>query len=148
MKKRTYTIDIQAPATEVSAKMLGEDTFKQWTSVFNPTSYFQGGWNKGDKICFIGLSESGKREGMVARIEEHIPNTFVSIHHYGLLDGDQEILEGPQVDDWANAHENYTFKEKDGITTVIVDVDVNDAYLDYFNDTWPKALKRLKEICE
>lgn len=34
------------------------------------------------------------------------------------------------------------------MTEVTVDVDVNERYEKMFSDAWPKALQRLKEICE
>lgn len=148
MKRLQYKIDIQSPASKVAEIMLGKDTFRLWTAAFNPTSDFEGGWNKGDKIYFTGISKEGKKEGMVAEIAEHIPGRFVSIRHYGILDGDREITEGEQVEKWAGGQENYTFEEKEGITTVTVDVDVTDEHIDYFNDTYPKALDKLKALCE
>lgn len=148
MKKQSYNVDIHAPVSKVFHTMLAPDSYKQWTSEFNPTSSYEGGWNKGDKIYFVGVSKEGKREGMVAEIAEHIPDEFISIRHLGILDGDKEITEGPQVEGWAGALENYSFSEKGGITTVKVDVDVNGEYMDYFNETWPKALNKLKEISE
>lgn len=148
MEKLTYSIAINAPVEKVFTTMLAPDTYKQWTYEFNPTSHYEGGWNKGDKILFIGIDDEGKKGGMVASIEENIPNKYVSIRHYGLLDGDNEITEGPAVEGWANALENYSFSETDGITTVTADVDVNENYVDYFNETWPKALDKLKNICE
>ncbi|MBX3239994.1 MAG: SRPBCC domain-containing protein [Chitinophagaceae bacterium] len=148
MKMLSYTINISAPAAKVSAVMLGEETYRQWTAEFNPSSYYEGGWNKGDKILFIGVDENGKKGGMVAEIAEHIPNRLVSIRHYGILDGENEITEGPAVEGWAGALENYTFSEEGGITTIIVDVDTQDKYVEYFNEAWPKALNRLKEIAE
>ncbi|TJZ51787.1 SRPBCC domain-containing protein [Sphingobacterium olei] len=148
MKTLLYNIDIQAPVSKVFDTMLNRDTYKQWTSEFNPTSDFKGGWNKGDKIYFTSTNETGKCEGMIAQIAEHIPNEYISIRHYGILDNDIEITEGPAVAGWAGALENYTFKENGGITTVDIAVDTNDEYVAYFDKTWPKALKRLKEICE
>ncbi len=148
MKKLTYSIAINAPVEKVFTTMLSPETYKQWTYEFNPTSYYEGGWNKGDKILFIGIDDQGKKGGMVACIEENIPNRFVSIRHYGLLDGDNEITEGPAVEGWANAMENYSFSEADGITTVTADVDVNADYIAYFDEKWPKALDKLKNICE
>ena len=148
MKNQTYQIDIQASASVVFHKMLDKETYKLWTSEFNPTSDYEGGWNKGDKIYFIGQNKDGKREGMVAKILENIPNEFVSIYHYGILDGDIEITEGPAVESWAGGTENYHFKEHNGITNVTVKVDTTEEYLSYFDETWPKALSRLKEICE
>ncbi|MBD1425789.1 SRPBCC family protein [Sphingobacterium arenae] len=148
MKKLEYKINIEAPKEVVYEKMLGRATYKQWTSLFNPTSDFEGGWNKGDKIRFIGISEEGKKEGMLAQIAENIPNEYVSIRHYGLVDGNSEITEGPAVEAWAPSFENYTFLEDQGITTVVVEVDTNEEYFEYFNEAWPKALNKLKEISE
>lgn len=148
MKKLNYQIDIQAPKEKVYKKMIGSETYSLWTSEFNPTSQFEGSWNKGDKIRFLGTSEEGKKEGMLAEIAENIPNEFISIHHYGLLDGENEITEGPLVESWTPAYENYTFSENNGTTTVRVDVDTNEEYADYFDESWPRALNKLKEISE
>jgi hypothetical protein len=44
--------------------------------------------------------------------------------------------------------ENYSFEENNGVTTVTVDVDSMEDYIDFFNKTFPKALDKLKEIAE
>lgn len=147
MKKSNYKIDIKATASKVYETMIGKETYKQWTAQFNPTSDFEGGWNKGDKIYFTGEHE-GKKGGMIAEIAENIPNKFISIRHLGMLDGDDEIISGPQVDEWSGALENYSFEENNGTTTILVEVDTNEEYLDFFDMTWPKALQKLKEISE
>ena len=148
MQKVHYTIAIHASAEKVFRTMLDQPTYQQWTAAFNPTSTFEGSWNKGGKIYFIGTDADGKKGGMIARIAENIPNAFISIQHYGMLDGDTEITEGPLVESWVGAFENYTFSETDGVTTVSVAVDTHDDYVDYFNEKWPLALGILKEICE
>lgn len=148
MQKLIYKISIEAPAEKVVEIMLGKETFKLWTVEFEPTSDFEGGWNKGDKIYFTAIGRDGKKGGMVSRIAEHVPNKFVSIEHYGILDNGIEITEGEQVEKWAGGHENYTYDELNGITTVTVDIDVTDEHLSYFNQTYPKALEKLKELCE
>lgn len=148
MEKLTYHIDINAPAVRVVEKMIGKETYRLWTAEFEPTSDFEGGWNKGDKIYFTAVDKAGKKGGMIAEIAEHIPNKFISIHHYGVLDGDVEITEGPVVEGWGDALENYSFGEKDGITTVSVEQSVKSEYVDHFNEVWPKALRKLKEIAE
>lgn len=148
MKKLNYQIDIRAPKQKVYEKMIDRKTYKQWTAEFNPTSDFEGSWDKGSKIRFIGISDEGKKGGMLAEIAENIPSEFISIHHYGMLDGDNEITSGPAVEAWAPAYENYTFTEANGITTVTIEVDTNEEYIDYFDQTWPKALNKLKEVSE
>ncbi|MBC8883709.1 SRPBCC domain-containing protein [Flavobacterium piscinae] len=148
MKKLTYSIAINAKAEKVFSTMIAKATYQQWTAAFNPTSTFEGGWNKGEKIHFIGTDENGKKGGMVSRIAENIPNQFISIHHLGILDGDKEILDGPEVEGWGDALENYSFSENNGVTTVTVEMDTKEDYADYFDGTWPKALAILKELCE
>lgn len=148
MKTLHYNIDINAPAAKVAATMLDKDTYKQWTEAFNPTSDFEGSWSKGESIKFTGISKEGKKEGMVAEVMEHIPNEFVSLRHYGVLDGEEIITEGPATEGWAGALENYTFEERNGRTTVTVAVDCNEQHLDYFDKTWPLALDKLKALAE
>ncbi len=131
--------------------MLGitsKSTYEDWVAVFNPTSTYEGSWDKGGKILFVGVDENGEKGGMVSRIVENVPNSFVSIQHYGLLKADEEITEGPEAEKWANGFENYTFEENNGTTTVTVDLDTAEEFIDYMNQTYPKALDKLKEMCE
>lgn len=151
MKKVQFKTDIHAPAALVYNAMLGLSdiqTYEQWTAEFNAGSTYEGSWTKGSKILFIGTGENGEKGGMVAEIAENMPGRFVSIRHYGILKGDQEITSGPEVEKWAGGLENYTFEESNGITTITIDVDITEDFADYFNATWPKALAKLKELCE
>jgi hypothetical protein len=151
MKKIQFKVIINAPANKVYDVMLGISnklTYEQWTALFNPTSTYDGNWEKGSKIQFVGTDEKGEKGGMVSEIFDNIPNRFVSIRHYGLLKANVEITEGPEVEKWANGFENYTFEENNGTTTVTVDLDTTEDFLDYMNQTYPKALDKLKEICE
>jgi hypothetical protein len=116
--------------------------------VFNETSHYRGSWDKGSKILFVGSDKDGNVGGMVSKIRENIPNKFISIEHLGLLQGDKEITSGPEAEGWAGALENYTFKSSNGKTIVETDMDSNEDFKDYFTNTWPKALSKLKEICE
>ena len=151
MKKLQFKVNINAPVTRIYDFMLGtnsKSTYEQLTSMFNLTSTYEGSWKKGNKILFFGVDEKGEKGGMVSRIAENIPNQFVSIQHYGLLNAGKEITEGPEVEKWASGFENYTFEENNGTTTVTVDLDTAEDIVDYMNETYPRALDRLKELCE
>lgn len=151
MKKLQFKVNIHAPATKVYDFMLGinsKSTYEQWISLFNPTSTYEGSWDKGNKMLFIGIDEKGEKGGMVSRIADNILNQFVSIQHYGLLKSGKEITEGPDVEKWANGFENYSFEENNGITSLTVDLDITEDFLDYMNETYPNALGKLKELCE
>ena len=151
MTKLQFKISINAPLDKTYDCMLGlgnKSTYEQWTALFNPTSTYEGSWDKGSKILFVGVDEKGDRGGMVSKIVENIPNQFVSIQHYGLVKAGKEITEGPEVEKWANGFENYTFDESSGIITVTIDLDTIEDFVDYMNNAYPKALEKLKEICE
>ncbi len=143
-----FEILINASPAEVYSRMLDKKFYNEWTSVFSPTSNFEGSWKKGSKIRFTGTDENGNTGGMVSKIEENIPNQFVSLLHLGIIRDGEEITEGHEVDDWAGSHENYTFENQEGSTRLKVDMDSNQMFKSYFAETWPKALELLKSICE
>lgn len=151
MKKLQFSVNIKVPANKVYDLMLGisdKSTYERWTTHFNPTSSYEGSWNKGNRIHFIGIDDKGEKGGMVSEIVENNPSKFVSIKHVGLLVAGKEILDGPDVEKWTGGFENYTFNENNGISTVVVEVDVTEDFENYMNESYPKALDKLKEICE
>ena len=151
MQKLQFVVKIKEHIPKVYDTMLGlsnTSTYEQWTALFNPTSTYEGNWDKGSKMLFVGVDENGAKGGMVSEIAEHIPNRFVSVRHYGMLKDGEEITTGPDVEKWTGGFENYSFEENEGVTTVTVDLDMTEDFVDYMNETYPKALARLKEICE
>lgn len=142
-----FEILIKASPEKVYQTMLNDKTYRDWTSVFSEGSYFKGTWEKGSKILFLAPGKNGEM-GMVSRIEENILSKFVSIQHLGMVENGVEITSGPSVESWAGAFENYTFQEKGGMTLLKIEMDSNEEFKSYFETTWPKALDRLKSLCE
>lgn len=151
MKKLAYSITISAPASRVYDTMLGisnKSNYEAWTALFNPTSTYEGSWVKGGKMLFVGVDENGEKGGMISEIYDLVPNQFVSIRHYGMLQAGVEITEGPEVEPWVNSFENYTFKEVAGQTEVTIALDTSEDFEEYMNQTYPQALAKLKALCE
>lgn len=143
-----FEILINASPEKVYSTMIDEQKWNVWTSEFNPTSGFKGTWQKGSKMLFVGSDEKGEQGGMVSRISENLPNKFISIEHLGIVHGDREITSGPETEGWTGAMENYSFREINGQTLLSVDMDTNKDFVPYMEDQWPKALIKLKSICE
>lgn len=146
--KLHFEIFIDAPVEHVFKTMLEDKTYREWTSVFHPGSFYRGNWEEGNKILFIGPDEKGNEGGMVSRVIRFIPNAQVSLEHYGLYQNGEEITDGPEVKLWAGSKEEYFFKQVDQGTELKVVTDSNREYKEYFMEVWPKALEKLKEICE
>ena len=151
MKRLKYEINIQSPVAKVYDNMLGlskKSTYEEWTSLFSPTSTYEGNWQIGSKILFVSLDEKGEPGGMVSKIIDNSVNKFVSIQHYGILKSGEEITEGSDVEEWSGGLENYSFEEENGMTIVSIEIDTVEGYEDYMNKLYPNALLKLKEICE
>ena len=145
MEKLHFKTLINAPREKVWSTLLDDATYSEWTAVFMEGSRAITDWKKGSKAIFTDSSGMG---GMVSRIEENIPNEFLSIEHLGELKDGVEDTTSEKVQQWAGAHENYTLKEINGQTELLIDCDMADDYVDMFKDIWPKALDKVKEIAE
>jgi hypothetical protein len=148
MEKLQFKIDISASKEKVWNTMLEDKTYRIWTEVFTPGSHYLGDWNQGSKMLFLGPSKDGKIGGMVSRIKENKLYDFISIEHLGEVYDGVEDTTSDRVKDWAGALENYTFINKNGKTELVVDLHINEEFKEMFEGMWPKALQKLKELCE
>ncbi len=148
MKKLNFEIFINASQEKVWDTITDDKKYREWTYVFQPTSYFEGGWNTGDKILFIGIDEKGEKGGMVSEIAESRKPEYISIRHLGYMQNGVEDTTSDAVKTWAPAFENYTLIKEGGGTKFVLEQDIEDKYEQMFSDLWPKALQKVKEISE
>ncbi|ALL08666.1 ATPase [Pedobacter sp. PACM 27299] len=144
MKKLEFKTMINAAPEKIWEVLLGKDTYPIWTAVFAEGSNVKTDWKKGSKAIFL----DGKGNGMVSEIAENIPAKFLSIRHLGDVINGKEDLESEKVKEWAGAYENYTLTEVNGQTEWSISLDIVEDYEDYMMDTWPQALKKVKELAE
>lgn len=149
MQKLHKSVFINAPQEKVWDVMLNDETYREWTSAFNPGSYYKGSWEKGAKILFLGPDpETGSEMGMVSRIAESRKPEFVSIEHLGIVSNGVEDTTSEEARKWAPAYENYTLSKKDGGTEVSIEMDIEEKEKENFEHMWTDALQKLKEIAE
>ncbi|MCW4001264.1 MAG: SRPBCC domain-containing protein [Candidatus Bathyarchaeota archaeon] len=147
--KLHYEIMIEASPEEVWDAIVDDAKYRQWTRVFQEGSYFEGGWEKGDKIRFLSTNAKGEKEGMIAEIAESQKNRFLSIRHLGMVLGGKEDTVSEAAKNWVPAYENYTLTPQEGGTCFEVDLDSSDDEMnEMFKDTWPRALEKLKQVAE
>ena len=108
--------------------------------------------DKGGEIRFLGPADDGNLGGMIATVEENKPHEFISLLYTGQIIDGAEDTTSEAAKAFIGAHENYSFREADGVTTVNVELDSEGGFVaDFvteFNAAWPLALARLKEIAE
>ena len=63
--------------------MLADNTYSEWTKPFHEGSYYEGSWEEGSEIKFLGPDENGGIGGMFSRIKKNDKYKFLSIEHIG-----------------------------------------------------------------
>lgn len=144
-----FEIGIRASTQKVCDIMLAQETYRQWTSAFDPNSRYEGSWEKGSKIKFLGADGNG----MISEIAEHVPHSYISIKHLGYMKDGVEDTTSEEAKKWNSAYENYTFIENGEETQLAIDIEIpaspdSKTYREMFERMWPKALVKLKELCE
>ena len=144
MKTLTFETTIHAPRRQVWSTMLEPAGYRAWTAAFCEGSHFEGSWDEGARIRFLGPDG----DGMTAVIASHRLHEFVSIRHLGFIEKGVEDTTSEKVRAWAPAHENFHFADVDAGCRVTVTLDTVPEYEAYMLQTYPLALARLKSICE
>lgn len=148
MEKIHISFIIHAPCEKVWDTMLNEATYPQWTSAFHSGSCYRGTLAQGEKILFVGPDGEGGEAGMISRVADIHPNEFISFEHLGIIKNGTEDTESEEAKQWAPSFENYTFKETDEGTELIIDQDIKAEYKVQFEELWHSALVLLKELAE
>ena len=144
METLRFKVDVDAPVDHVWNTMLDLDTYNEWSGAFHEGSTYEGGWSEGDGIRFVGPNDDGTVGGLYGVIEANRPHEFVSVRYLGEIDKGEEVPEASV----AGTHENYSFSESGGVTTIDVELEVPENYAEMMNDMWPQALDKIKELAE
>lgn len=145
MKKLEANISIAAPRQKVWDTMLNPETYKEWTGAAWPGSYYEGRWEEGESLRFIGPDGSGT----LVTLLEHRPYSFSRAEHIAILQkGGGEDRDSKEAKDWIGSTESYTFTDTPGGTELKTEMHIAPEFVSMFEDSWPKALAKLKEICE
>ena len=146
MKNLKYNITINASPQKVWDTMIGQETYKQWTATAWPGSDFKGEWKQGENLKFVG-NEDGA--GTLASVTTLDPYEKILLTHIALLQaGSVEDTESEWAKKWVGSKEAYSFAENKGTTNLTIDMQIYPDWADMFDESWPTALARLKEICE
>jgi uncharacterized protein YndB with AHSA1/START domain len=147
MEKLTFKTGIRATREKVWASLWKDKNYRQWTAVFAEGSKAETDWKKGSKALFL----DAKNDGMSSVIADNVPNQYLSIKHLGAVVKGVEYFDRPEDEAWRGAHENYSLSTTGTNTQLTVELEskgMDPKMLAYFEDTWPKALEKLKELAE
>ena len=143
-----FKIRINAQPEKVYKSMLDKENYKKWTQPFTSNSHFEGNWEKGSKIVFLGGSEDGSFGGLIGRVKENSFAKKVTVEYFGIVEKGKEITSGDKVKMINGTIEEYTFEADGTGTNLTVSIDVDASWKGFMLKTWPEALEELKNIIE
>lgn len=144
MQKQNYSVLIDAPKERIWKELWNDSSYRKWTAVFYEGSHAVTDWKEGSTVLFLNPD----KDGMYSIIDKCIENELMSIKHIGIVKKGIEMPPDEESQKWAGSEEIYTLTEKDGKTELKVNVDVDEGYLEFFDNAFPKALAIVKELSE
>ena len=147
MKTLTYSIQINKPQDFVYEKIMDKSVYADWAKAWGPGMTYEGEWKVGGNISFF----DDKQGGTKIVIEDMKAPEYIKAKHIAMVN--PEAVEVELTDDmmkkWIGSLEEYYFKkDSDEQTTLEIVLQVDEAFQEMFDGTWPKALQYFKEICE
>lgn len=142
MKEIQHAIEIKASKEKVWKILWSDTTYRDWTNIIDEGMYMKGSLEEGKEIQFIS---SVNGYGVTSLVEKLIPNEYILFKHKTDTKGNG--LE-TRKDEWTGGTESYALSENEGITQLIVKMDVPIEMETLFNEQLPKVLERIKILTE
>ena len=142
MNEMTFSVDIDALKQKIWNVLWQDETFRQWAGVIDPGTYMVGELKQGSKVQFIS-AENGY--GVTSLVDKMVEGEYVLLKHSA---DTQESGARSREDEWTGGSESYTLVGGGNATTLILMCDVPNEMKEYFDDAYPKALQKLKELAE
>lgn len=142
MKEMKFTTEIKASRDKVWDVLWRDETFRQWAGLIDPGTYMVGELKEGSEVQFIS-AENGY--GVTSLVERLVAGELLLLRHQADTQG-----HGAQERDkeWTGGTESYSLEEKDGVTTLTVSFSVPPEQEEYFQNTYPKVMDKIKTLSE
>lgn len=141
MKEMCFDIKINAPKERVWQTLWSDETLRDWAGLIDPGTYMIGELKVGNKVQFISVGGYG----VTSLVEELISGEFLLLKHQA---DTQDEGQRSRDDQWTGGKESYSLKHEDGVTTLTMAFDVPPELEQIMSDSYPKALRHIKELSE
>jgi uncharacterized protein YndB with AHSA1/START domain len=144
IEKLVFKTTIGATAEKVWKVLWDKDQYQLWTEPFTVGSYYSGEIAQGNRIHFL----TPEGHGMYSDVAWVKENEQVVFLHIGEMKNFKELPGDEKTEKWTRSSESYLLlPSKEGVL-LRVEVDCDPQYLDSMREMFPKALQKIKELCE
>lgn len=136
-----FSVEIQATKEKVWDTLWQDETLREWAGIIDPGTHMVGELKEGNEVQFI----SGNGYGVTTLVEKLIAGKLLLLRHRA---DTQDSGKQERKKEWTGGKESYSLTEKDRSTTLTATFDVPPELEKYFEDSYPKALERVKTLAE
>jgi len=144
IEKLVFKIIIREGAKKVWKVLWDKEQYKMWTKPFTAGSYYSGEIAQGNRIHFL----TPEGHGMYSDVAYVKENEQVVFLHIGEMKDFKELPVDEQTEKWTRSSESYQLMPANEGVLLRVEVDCDPQYLNAMREMFPKALQKIKEICE
>ena len=142
MKTIEFSIEINAAKECVWAPLWEDATFRDWASLIDEGTYMKGIMKEGNEIQFLSSVNGYGVTSLLATLD---PNEYVLFRHNA---DTKESGHQEREKEWTGGTESYSLSEKNGVTTLIVKIEVPQEQEETFRVRLPEALECIKTLAE
>ena len=139
MKQLEFKTYIKATPQKIWEILWNQESYKEWSSVMNEDSRYEGNFKEG---TYIDLYDANNN-GMFNYVEKNIPNKEMTMQHKGWIYNGKREDQG-----WKDSRETYLLTEIENETELRIKVNSMHEFEDFFNSKYPKVLEKVKELAE
>lgn len=137
-----FSVQINSSKDKVWNTLWDDKTFKIWANLLDEGTYMVGELIEGNQIQFIS---SINGYGVTSLVEKVVPNEYLLLKHSA---DTQNTGKNERDKQWTGGEEIYSLTENNGVTTLLATFDVPAELEQYFNDAYPRAFNKIKELAE
>ena len=142
MKNMELSIEIHASKDKVWATLWDDATFRDWASLIDEGTYMKGIMTEGNEIQFLSSLNGYGVTSLIAKLS---PNEYVLFRHNA---DTKESGHQEREKEGTGGTESYSLSEKNGVTTLIVKIEVPQEQEETFRVRLPEALECIKTLAE
>lgn len=142
MKTIQKTKEISAPKEKVWNVLLEDEYNRIWMAEFMEGSHAKTDWIVGHKVRFM----DNDNNGLVGRIITKQPYDVIEMEYDGEVKNGVDDFDSEMAQQMKGSRENYYLSESNGVTTLKIEVDMADDWIDMMSEAWDRALVKIEEL--
>lgn len=142
MKTIQKTKQINAPKEKVWNVLLEDAYNRIWMAEFMEGSHAKTDWIVGHKVRFLDNNDNG----LVGRIITKQPYEAIEMEYDGEVKNGQDDLDSDMARQMKGSRENYYLSEENGVTTLKIESDMDDNWIEMMSAAWDRALDKIEEL--